>query len=140
LTLVVDASVAVHWTLETPLTPLALGVLRSDHDLIAPDFIVAETVNALAFEVRKQPGLTPRVRDGIEFLPRWFAELVPAVGLRAAALTYAMDFPHSAYDCFYLALAVTRGLRLVTADDHFVRKAAANGFGGTAICLQDWLP
>jgi predicted nucleic acid-binding protein len=55
-----------------------------------------------------------------------------------AALAYALAFPHSAYDCFYLALAVTRRLRLVTADEHFARKAAAKGAGDAVVRLQDW--
>jgi predicted nucleic acid-binding protein len=54
------------------------------------------------------------------------------------ALAYALDFRHSAYDCFYLALATTCGLRLVMADDHFARKAVANGAGDAVIHLRDW--
>jgi predicted nucleic acid-binding protein len=140
MTVVVDANIAVLWTIEAPLSGLAVEVLRSGHALIAPDLIIPEVTNALFFAVKDRSDRVERARDGLEFLPRWFAELVPCASLRSRAMAYAMELSHPAYDCFYLALATIRQVQLVTADSHFIRKAQAFGHGGSVTRLEDWRP
>ena len=138
MTLVVDASVAVRWTIELPLSDRAELLLRSGQPLIAPDFIIVEAANALYFSIRRQKDRIQRVLDGIEFLPRWFAELVPAAALRHRAMAFALELEHPLYDCFYLALAETRGTRLVTTDEHFLRKVNGTPRSEHIVHLADW--
>lgn len=136
---VVDASVAVLWTIGTPLSGHAEKLLRPGVNLIAPDFVIVETTNAFFTSIRNRMDRVERALDGLEFLPRWFSELVPAVTLRHRAMTYAMELDHPAYDCFYLALAVSRDVPLVTTDEHFVRKAKSL-YGRNIKHLRDWTP
>lgn len=140
MTLVVDASVAVRWTIATPLSQQAEQLLRARETLIAPDFIIVEVTNAFCSHLRKRADRVQRAVDGIEFLPRWFAELVPAVGLRHRAMALALDLHHPAYDCFYLALAASRGAKLVTTDEHLIRKVHGSEHSRLAVHLSDWRP
>ena len=138
MTIVVDASVAVRWTIETDLSKQAEKLLRSGEALIAPDFIIVEATNVLLFNVRDRTDRIQRALDGLEFLPRWFNELVPAATLRHRAMAYALELKHSAYDCFYLALAASRGVRFVTTDEKFIRAAALGDEGHRVVHLADW--
>lgn len=140
MTLVVDASVAVRWTLDTPLSDRAEQVLRSGEPLIAPDFVIVETANVLFLEARDRSERVQRALDGVELLPRWFAELTPSVGLRSRALALAFELRHSAYDCFYLALAATRNATLVTTDEKLIRIARTTDLADLIVHLADWRP
>jgi predicted nucleic acid-binding protein len=136
--IVVDANVAVFWSIDAPLSGKASALLRSGIPLIAPDLIFAEVTNALLYQVRNRKDLADRAKDGLELLPRWFTEIVPAMSLRARAFDTALKLEHPAYDCFYLALAVARDVKLVTADAQFARKCAAGGFGKFVVALENW--
>jgi predicted nucleic acid-binding protein len=48
--------------------------------------------------------------------------------LKDRALAIAIELRHSAYDCFYLALAEQRTSSLVTADDRLIRRCADTPF------------
>ena len=126
-TFVVDASVAVRWTIDTPLSEAAEKLLRPRHTLIAPDLVVAEVTNAFYVHIRERTDRVQLALDGLEFLPRWFSELVPTLVLRHRAMAYAIELEHAAYDCFYLALAVSRNTMMITTDDHFLRKVRGSG-------------
>jgi predicted nucleic acid-binding protein len=141
MTIVVDANVAVHWTIESPFSEHAERLLRSGVPLIAPDFIIVEVANAFYFNIRERTDRVARMLDGLEFLPRWFSELVPATTLRHRAMTCCLELEHPAYDCFYLALAESRRTRLVTTDEHFVRKVKGIGiYAQSIVHLNDWKP
>jgi predicted nucleic acid-binding protein len=137
-TYVVDANVAVSWTVELPYTSLAKTLLGSSGSLIAPDFIVVEVANA--FHVLNKSGVAnrERLKDGLDLLPRWFSELCPASQLRSRAFELATELNHPAYDCFYLALALLRDVKLVTSDAHFLRKVVASGYQKSVSSLEEW--
>ncbi len=138
MTLVIDANVAVLWTLDQALSSKAELVLRRDKQLIAPDLIVPEVVNALYVYQRSYPDKKSQIQDGIEFLPRWFTELVPSIGLRRKAFEIAIELDHPVYDCFYLALAAERDVKFVSTDGHFLRKALSKGYANLVSHLEDW--
>lgn len=140
MTVVVDASVAVRWTIAMSLSEAAERLLRSRKTLIAPDLIIVEVTNAFAFHLRDRTDRVQRALDGLEFLPRWFAELVPAPVLRHRAIAFAMELQHPAYDCFYLALAASRGATMVTTDEHFLRKVHGSAHSRLAVHLSEWRP
>lgn len=137
--IVVDANVALFWTIKTPLSEKAAAVLRNGQGIIAPDLIIAEVTNAFFTQVRNRLEVADRARDGLELLPRWFAELVPSSMLRSRAFDLALELKHPAYDCFYLALALMRDVRFVTSDPHLQCKAAAAGYGDRVVLLEDWV-
>jgi len=141
MSVVVDATVAVNWTIETPLSNDAERLLQSGVPLIAPEFIIVEVTNAFYFSFKQQTGRVERALEGLEFLPRWFAELVPASPLRFRAMAYAMELDHPVYDCFYLALAEKRSTQLVTADERFLRKVKDVGiYANSIVHVTDWQP
>ena len=140
MTLVADANIAVHWTLRSSWSNQALLLLRHEK-LIAPDLIVAEVASAFRNESLSAPELLGRMRDGLEFLPRWFAEFVASAELRHLAFDFAARLDHSIYDCFYLALASIRETRMVTTEEKFIRKAEMDsGLCSSIMHLADWKP
>jgi predicted nucleic acid-binding protein len=106
---VIDASVAFHWTVRTQYSVAANRLIAATLDFIAPDLIFPEMANAFHRVARVSPDLSPIVADGLQLLPRWFQEIVPSASLRMRALALARSLQHSVYDCFYLALAMERG-------------------------------
>lgn len=141
MTIVVDANVAVHWTIASSHSEQAERLLHSGVALIAPELIIVEVTNAFYFTIRERTDRVARALDGLEFLPRWFSELVPMATLRHRAMAYCMELEHPAYDCFYLALAENRGTRMVTTDEHFMRKVKNfSHYAPSIVHLADWKP
>lgn len=137
-TLVVDASIAFSWTVETPQSAKCVDILRSAKALIAPDLIVPELTNAFTMQIRAGTADPQRIKDGLEFLPRWFTELVPSTTLRNKALDLALELNHPAYDCFYLALALDRSIPFITLDREFLQKAISAGHKRHISHLEQW--
>jgi predicted nucleic acid-binding protein len=122
--LVVDASVAVLWTLEQRGSDRA-AALRTEDGLIAPSLIVAEIGNAVWKAVRRGDLPSDDGLTAIEIALGPFHELKPTEELRGRALELAIELDHPIYDCFYLALAERERVPLVCADDRLMRKAKA---------------
>jgi predicted nucleic acid-binding protein len=54
------------------------------------------------------------------------------------AMRMALDLNHAIYDCFYLAAALRRDTRLVTADRLLLARAATHPYlAGRAVLLGD---
>jgi predicted nucleic acid-binding protein len=117
---VVDASIAVKWVIEEEGTAAALA-LRQRGRLIAPELLVAECANIIwkknqRSEISKEQALlAARLLQSVDM------ELVPTRSLLASATEIAIELDHPAYDAVYLALAVARDCRLVTADARLLR-------------------
>lgn len=124
--LCIDASVVIKWLIEEVGTPEALALQR-DHALIAPDLLISECANILWKKVqrnelqKREALLAARLLQGAEI------ELVPTRSLLETTTQLAIELAHPAYDCVYLALAIERGCRFVTADDRLLRKIAQSG-------------
>ena len=127
--LIVDASVAVKWLIQEEGSAPALALRQPGTRLIAPDLLMVECANILWKKVRlgelspEEAGLAARLVCAVDM------ELVPTRHLadRVVDLTIALD--HPAYDRLYLAVALDRDGRFVTADQRFVRKVAGAGPG-----------
>jgi predicted nucleic acid-binding protein len=122
LPLIVDASVAVKWIVEEPLRKEALELVRLN-DVVAPDLLPTEVRNALVNRVRRRLSTVGDARAAAAAFPR-----IPLIVERSSdylerAFELALAFEHPVYDCIYLALALERGLTLVTADERFARVA-----------------
>ena len=59
----------------------------------------------------------------------------PDRGLAAAALSLASDLDHPVYDCIYLALALERGVLVVTADHRFATAVRKHPFHADRVRL-----
>ncbi len=137
MTLVVDASVVLKWFLQEAGSDSAAALLDRDDLLIAPDPIVAEVCNAGWQAVRTGTALREQFEIAAARLAVALDALVPLRGLAADAVAAALTLDHPVHDCFYLALAEQRDVRLVTADRRLLGKVAATRWAGRAIGLSD---
>ena len=119
--LVIDASIAVKWLVEEDGTPQALA-LRRRARLIAPDLLTAECANILWKKARRGELTKEEALLAARLLQAAEIELAPTRSLLEAATLIAIELDHPAYDCLYLAVAVDRNCRFVTADQRLLRK------------------
>jgi predicted nucleic acid-binding protein len=122
--LVVDASVVIKWAFPEVLGEAALRLLAEWETFIAPDFLFAETANAIRKRVRRgeisaEGGLTLMAEiDTVDIEP------VSCRDLTADAYEIAVSYGRSVYDAMYVALAMQRKTRLITADDRLFNALA----------------
>lgn len=122
MTVVVDASVALRWYVETASSGAAVSILAGDEALIAPDLIVCEVANAAwklarAGEISDEHGA--RIAAAA---PSAFARLVPATELAEAAYAMACELDHPVYHCLYLRLAEVEATQMVSADARLLER------------------
>jgi predicted nucleic acid-binding protein len=123
--LVVDASVAVKWYVDEPLSGAARQLLDDDHHLIGPEHLLAEVGQALWRRFYKDELSQDRVLQIVEVLPDFF-ELIPTEALISDAVALACARSQSVYDCLYVAAAMQEDALLVTADLRLVRAMAGS--------------
>ena len=122
MTLVVDASVAVLWTLTQRNSDRA-AALQSEGELIAPSLIVAEIGNAIWKAVRRGDLPAREAQEGMKIALGPISALTPLEDLHTRALEFAVELQHPIYDCLYLALAEREHAELVTADERMFAAA-----------------
>jgi predicted nucleic acid-binding protein len=114
MTMIVDASVAVPWLVQTPFSANARK-LRT-HSGCAPAFLFVETANVLL----KYHRLTGIPLEDVEAGLRQLQDIVTDVAgdgeLLPVAVRISAENNHKVYDCLYLALALGRREPLATAD------------------------
>jgi hypothetical protein len=92
-----------------------------------PDFARLEVANALWFRVHGRTCDSEQAQRLLGLLDDLGFEHIPAGSLVSFALTFAAALDHPIYDCVYRALAETRNIPLVTADNRFVTAARRAG-------------
>jgi len=125
LKLVVDASAALPWFVQTPHSREALGLLRENVAILAPDLILPELTNTAWKLVRAGRITVAHGRRLAAAAPGAFDRLVASSLLLERAFALAVELEHPAYDCMYIALAEMDRAMLVTADKHLARKVGA---------------
>ena len=124
-TLVVDASVVVKWFFPEEHSDAARRLLAARrYALLAPDLIWSEAGNAVWKRVRRGELAADEASQIAADLIRLPLTTTGTHGLAAAALELALATGRTVYDCMYLALAIDRECRLVTADERFVNALA----------------
>jgi predicted nucleic acid-binding protein len=133
---VVDVNVVLKWRLVEVLSAEARFVrTASDTRLLAPRFLLVEAANVLAFKVSSSELSR---EDAVEFqsgIPR-LVELTDDSVLLRRAFDISHQYRASVYDSLYLALALSTGCRLITADDRFLRLVRP-AFPDTLLWLGD---
>jgi predicted nucleic acid-binding protein len=122
----VDASVAFKWFIsKEPLHIEAQAFLRrSEGDLHAPEFILAEIANAIWKKQIRREMSRSQANLIVAALPGYIHTLHPTRSLIDRALEIAIDLEHPVYDCIYLACAeITR--RILMTDDRRLRQRVA---------------
>ena len=121
--IVVDASVAVQWLVDEEFSTQAAQLLFGGTRLIAPGLIFAEVANALWKMQRRREFEVEQMKRAMNTF-RFSAILIPTSmqELSASAIKIAAEIDHAVYDCYYLALALRKYCRVVTADRRFLNK------------------
>jgi predicted nucleic acid-binding protein len=124
---VVDASIVLRWLLKEPAGPSARSL--ADHVagtdiLAAPELIHYEIANALATKTDLGDAAVLEAYSffldlGIETYSLGPEEL-------SSSIRFARGYGITAYDASYLSLAVALGVRLLTGDARFARRAASS--------------
>lgn len=133
--IVVDASVAVKWSVAEKGDATAKAILQRGESLIAPDFVTFATLNVLRRKCKQGSIGVAQYQAAARDLGHYFDRLVSATELVEHAVELAIKLDHAVYDCAYVACAIRENVTVITADDAFVRKAAAHGFQAHAKLL-----
>lgn len=139
ITLVIDASIAVKWVVGEEGAEAAAAI-RHGARFVAPDLLLPECANILWKKAQRSELSKDEALLAARLLMVADIELVSARALLEPATRIAIELQHPAYDCVYLALAESRGCRMVTADERWLRRLArddAAAYRERAISLAD---
>ncbi len=129
--LVVDASVAAKWLVWAgePWEVEALDLMdqrnRGQLEFVVPDLFWSEVGNLLWNAAHRGRCTAAMARDSIRHLPNYRIETALSEPLLEAAFAIAHRYSRTFYDSLYVALAVSRGAILVTADEKLAKATAA---------------
>lgn len=112
---VVDASVAAKWFLPEEHAAAAVRLQGPDHELSAPDLLVAEIANVMLKRLRAGELGEEDAQAAVALLPV-MTQLMSSVALAPEALRIALRHDRSTYDAIYVALALRDRCPLITAD------------------------
>jgi predicted nucleic acid-binding protein len=134
--LVVDASVAVKWVIFETLSEAAKEAALDADELIAPSVLLVEAANAIG--KRRRAGALSH--DGAhlawrELLDTPLSLVAAGVEMIEDAFELGLRLSHPVQDCLYLALALHRGGRVLTADRKFMRAASCSELGDRVLLL-----
>lgn len=138
---VVDASVVVDWIapgrdVESPSAQLLARLVDDDAALIAPTLLRQEVANALLTGIRRSRWPGERADDSFALLRRLPIALVDDERDLDRAWDLARRYDaHPIYDMLYVAVAIRRGERLITADTSLLRRL---GPLGVAVAPEDY--
>ena len=138
--LVVDASVAIKWYLPEIHADAAIRCLDEKYNLLVPDLFLAEFGSILwkkcrIGEITHTEALT--IFSALGRVPINNYRLEELI-LPAFELATRMD--RTIYDSIYLALAVSRKCKLLTADRKFYNAVSASPYSENIHWVEDDLP
>lgn len=116
---VVDANVAIKLVLPEIHSEAASRLLNGAYSLLIPDFFFPEIGNILWKRVRRGETTIENAQEDLGTLIGVSLQIHPSLPLMPLALDIAVRIEQAVYDCVYLALAVTHGCQMVTADERF---------------------
>ncbi len=132
ITYVLDASVAVKWTIpwiKEPFTDKAVRLLdqyiANQVEFIVPDIFWVEVGNVLSRGARQSRWSREDAETATGQLVGQGFQTVPSSLLLSEALRISLAHDRSIYDCFYVALAKESQTDLITADERLANALAA---------------
>ncbi|MEQ7154020.1 type II toxin-antitoxin system VapC family toxin [Brevundimonas aurifodinae] len=137
--IVLDTSVALKWVLNEAGSDRARTIMALA--LTAPDFWRVEAGNGLRKSVRRGEITPDEAAHYLQVLSQAPVRDVPTGPLLPIALELAIGLSHPLYDCLFLALALDRGCRLLTADEAFVEAVGGRpDLSAHIVSLADFVP
>jgi len=134
---VVDASVAIKWFVPEIHADAARRLLREGMILLAPDLIWAELANALWRKWREKELAAEAVEGILTDLRRYPLRIHSGESLYDVAWPVDQGSGRTFYDSLYLALAMSNGCLLVTADLRFFNAIKDTSWGRHCLWVED---
>ncbi len=134
---VVDASVAIKWFVPEIHAGAARRLLRPGSALLAPDLIWAEVANALWRKWRDKELAAEDVEGILNDFRRYPLRICSGESLYDVAWPVARGSGRTFYDSLYLALAMSNGCPLVTADLRFYNAVKDTPWGQSCLWVED---
>ncbi|OQA46200.1 MAG: tRNA(fMet)-specific endonuclease VapC [Chloroflexi bacterium ADurb.Bin325] len=134
---VVDASVAIKWFVPEIHAAAARRLLREGLTLLAPDLIWAEVANALWRKWREQELPAEAVEGILDDFRRYPLHITSGESLYDVAWPVAQGSGRTFYDSLYLALAMSNGCPMVTADLRFYNAIKDTPWGRYCLWVED---
>ncbi|MGX5734228.1 type II toxin-antitoxin system VapC family toxin [Bosea thiooxidans] len=138
--IVIDASAALRWFMPATPTASTHPLPATDLPLVAPDLFLAEVRNTALVHIRKRELAREQAIAMVATIDRLMTGYFPMANMSEMAWSMALEFDHTVYDCFYIALARQLDAQLVTADERMIRKFASTAIGPRLIHSADWKP
>jgi predicted nucleic acid-binding protein len=138
--IVVDASAALRWFIPASPGGTVYPFPETDQPLVAPDLFIAEVRNTALVYHRKGELKLDQAKAMVATIDRLMAGYFPLSALTEIAWAMALEFDHSAYDCFYIALAKHIDSYLITADERMLRKFSSTIHAKRIVHSADWKP
>lgn len=135
--IVVDASVAIKWFVPEIHAHAARRLLREGIALLAPDLIWAEVANALWRKWRDKEMAAENVEGILNDFRRYPLRICSGESLYDVAWPVARGSGRTFYDSLYLALAMSNGCPLITADLHFYNTVKDTPWGQSCLWVED---
>lgn len=134
---VVDSSVVLKWFLREPYDREACTLLGGSTAIDAPTLMPIEVTNILAKRAATEIISIKYAREARATLDSAGITLHETRRHLDAAFDLAVDLGQSVYDCVFLALALSLGCRLVTADERFLRKLRTTDLADRVVWVAD---
>ena len=133
---VVDACVAIKWFVPEIHADAARRLLREGMTLLAPDLIWAEVANGLWRKWRDKELTAEAVEGILNDFRRYPLRIRSGESLYDVAWPVAQGSGRTFYDSLYLALAVSNGCLLVTADLRFFNAVKDTPWGRHCLWVE----
>jgi predicted nucleic acid-binding protein len=134
---VVDASVAIKWFVPEIYADAARRLLREGMTLLAPDLIWAEVANALWRKWRERELSVEAVQGILTDFRRYPLRIHSGESLYDVAWPVAQGSGRTFYDSLCLALAMSNGCLLVTADLRFFNALKDTPWGRHCLWVEN---
>ncbi len=137
--LVLDASVCLKWYLSGDLYEPDSDIARDLLERVTEGLVQAKQPSVWLAEIaavlaRKLPLDAARYARELQRLE---VDIDDDASVLARAIKLSIELNHHFFDTIYHAIAIERKISLITADEHYFRKARALG---SIVLLRDWRP
>lgn len=132
---VVDANVAVRWSIRDEYSSAADQLLDDDVLVFAPDLVIPELANTLWKMERASQITADQVDRALVEIPRGFDRLFGSAAFFERSVEIARTLKHPAYDCFYLALSEMLKAPLITLDRALFNRTRNTPWGALTTLL-----
>jgi len=134
---VLDASVAVKWFFNEIYSEQARLLLDEKYTFCVPELFFLEIDNVLCKRIRRNEINFETAQEIREMISSFSFEVYMNEKLSDSAFRLADSTFRSMYDCMYLALAVKKGIKLITADRKLYDPLVHSGFKDSLVWIED---